>query len=66
MSPLTATYRAAVEADSKWSRALERAGLQRYSPESSQGRFAPLYIAKTMTHNAWREASRQMLGNEKD
>ena len=64
MSPLTHLYRAAVAADTAWSRALEREGVYRYAPESSQGRFAPLYIAKVMTHDAWRNASRQMLNNE--
>ena len=63
-NPLTQLYRAAVAADTAWSRALEREGVYRYSAESSQGRFAPLYIAKCMTHEAWRDASRQMLNNE--
>ena len=63
-NPLTALYRAAVAADTAWSRALDRAGVYRYAPESSQGRFAPLYIAKVMTHDAWRQASAAMLNNE--
>lgn len=48
---------AAFAADHAWQRALNAAGVDRYAPESSRGAFAPLYLAKLATYDAFRAAA---------
>jgi hypothetical protein len=50
-------YNDMIEAERAWERAIEQAGVYRYSPESSQGQFADLYQARAKAIESYRQAA---------